>query len=147
MLETAEIGRKLEKDAYEVLVPDLRTALLKAQTAVEAARFPVIVLLNGMNAAGKGEMLNVLYEWLDARYLTTFVESPPTEEELRAAAVLALLDGAAPSGRIGLLPQQLVHAADPRARSRQDRRGGARARASAHLDLREGAHRRRRAHR
>ena len=102
MLETAEIGRKLEKDAYEALVPDLRTALLKAQTAVEAARFPVIVLLNGMNAAGKGDMLNVLYEWLDARYLTTFVEDPPTEEELERPPFWRYWMALPPAGRVGL---------------------------------------------
>jgi polyphosphate:AMP phosphotransferase len=102
MLETAEIGLKLEKDAYEAIVPELRTALLKAQTAVEAARFPVIVLLNGMNAAGKGEMLNVLYEWLDARYLTTFVEGPPTEEERERPPFWRYWMALPAAGRVGL---------------------------------------------
>ncbi len=102
MLETAEIGRSLDKEAYEALVPGLRTALLKAQTKVEVARFPVIVLLNGMNAAGKGEMLNVLYEWLDARYLTTFVEHPPTEEERERPLFWRYWMALPTAGRIGL---------------------------------------------
>jgi polyphosphate:AMP phosphotransferase len=102
MLETAELGLSLEKEAYEALVPDLRTALLKAQTRVEVARFPVIVLLEGMNAVGKGEMLNVLYEWLDARYLSTFVENPPTEEERERPLFWRYWMALPPAGRIAL---------------------------------------------
>lgn len=102
MLETAEIGCTLDKEAYEAMVPELRTALLKAQAACAAARVPVLVLLNGMSSAGKGEMLNVLYEWLDARYLTTFVEGPPTEEERERPAYWRYWMALPPAGRIGV---------------------------------------------
>jgi polyphosphate:AMP phosphotransferase len=47
-------------------------------------------------------MLNVLYEWLDARYLTTFVEHPPTEEESERPLFWRYWMGLPTAGRIGL---------------------------------------------
>jgi polyphosphate:AMP phosphotransferase len=47
-------------------------------------------------------MLNVLYEWLDARYLTTFVENPPTEEERERPPFWRYWMALPPAGRIGL---------------------------------------------
>jgi polyphosphate:AMP phosphotransferase len=79
MFETAELGRELSKDAYEAVLPDIRTRLLKAQAALETANFSVVVLLNGVG--GMSETTNRLYEWLDARYLVTEAWSAPNEEE------------------------------------------------------------------
>jgi polyphosphate:AMP phosphotransferase len=79
MFETAELGRKISKEEYESALPELRTALLKAQAELEQQAFSVVVLVNGVG--GRGETVNVLNEWLDARYLVTEAWSAPTEEE------------------------------------------------------------------
>jgi polyphosphate kinase 2 (PPK2 family) len=79
MFETAELGRKTSKEEYESALPELRTALLKAQVALEQQGFSVVVLVNGVG--GRSETANVLNEWLDARYLVTEAWSPPNEEE------------------------------------------------------------------
>jgi polyphosphate kinase 2 (PPK2 family) len=81
VFETAEIGKKLSKAEFDATLPEFRNELLKAQTRLETADFPVIVLINGADGAGKGDTLNRLYEWLDARYLTTFAYGPPSEDE------------------------------------------------------------------
>ncbi len=102
MFETAEIGRTLSKQAFEAALPELRTRLLQAQTKLERAGFPVIVLLNGADAAGKGDTLNVLHEWLDARYLSTFAYAPPSEEERERPEFWRFWMALPPSGRVGL---------------------------------------------
>jgi AMP-polyphosphate phosphotransferase len=79
MFETAELGQKISKGEYESALPELRTALLKAQAELEQQGFSVVVLINGVG--GRGETVNVLNEWLDARYLLTEAWSPPNEEE------------------------------------------------------------------
>jgi len=81
MFEAAELGRKLPKDEYAAIVPELRTALLKAQARLEGANFSVVVLLNGLAGSGVDETAKVLSEWLDARYLHTEAYAEPTEEE------------------------------------------------------------------
>jgi len=75
------LGRALSKQDYEAAIGDLRTSLLKVQAEVEQANFPVIVLLNGADGAGKPETLNMLNEWFDARYLRTEAYDEPTEAE------------------------------------------------------------------
>ncbi|MEI9942409.1 MAG: polyphosphate:AMP phosphotransferase [Pseudomonadota bacterium] len=81
MLKSAELGRTLSKQDYDAGLGDLRTSLLKAQAELEQANFPVMILLNGADGAGKAETLNVLSEWLDARFLRTEAFAEPTEAE------------------------------------------------------------------
>jgi polyphosphate:AMP phosphotransferase len=102
MFEAAELGQKVTKHEYEAELPELRTRLLKAQALLEAAGFPVIVLINGADAAGKSETTNVLHEWLDARYLVTEGYSKPTEEEREHPEFWRFWRWLPPSGRIAI---------------------------------------------
>src|SRR6187551_1059063 len=81
MLISAELGRTLSKQDYEAALGGLRTALLKVQAEVEQAKVPVIIVLSGADGAGKGETLNLLSEWFDARFLRTEAYDKPTEAE------------------------------------------------------------------
>ncbi len=72
MFETAEIGHKLGKKVYEREEPKLRQALLAAQyRLLESGKFPVIIVVNGVNGAGKGETVNLFNEWMDPRHIRT----------------------------------------------------------------------------
>jgi len=81
MLKSAELGRVLSKQEYDAALGDLRTSLLKVQAELEQAKFPVIVLINGADGAGKAETLNLLNEWFDARYVSTEAYGKPSEAE------------------------------------------------------------------
>lgn len=81
MLKSAELGRVLSKEDYEAAVGELRTSLLKVQAELAQANFPVIVLINGEEGAGRSETLNTLNEWFDARFLQNEAFEAPTEEE------------------------------------------------------------------
>lgn len=102
MFETAELGRTLSKQEYEAVVPELRTALLKAQARLEGAGFSVVVLINGVAGAGKSETANVLHEWLDARYLVTEAWAPSSKEERDRPELWRYWMWLPPAGRIGL---------------------------------------------
>jgi polyphosphate:AMP phosphotransferase len=102
MFEAAELGRVCSKSEYAQAVPGIRTRLLKAQALLEHAPFPVIVLINGVDGAGKRETTNLLHEWLDARYLASEVYSPPTEEERERPEFWRFFRWLPPRGRIGL---------------------------------------------
>lgn len=66
MFESAEIGHAIDKETYDAAVPELREALLQAQYRLKAqARFPVLILINGIEGAGKGETIKLLNEWMD----------------------------------------------------------------------------------
>jgi polyphosphate:AMP phosphotransferase len=102
MFETAELGRELDKQAYESQVPALRTELLRLQRAVAAAARPVYLLIHGVDGSGRGDVLNLLHEWLDARYLDTFALSDPTEEERQRPAYWRYWMHCPARGRIGV---------------------------------------------
>jgi polyphosphate:AMP phosphotransferase len=83
MFESAEIGHSVDKDTYEAAVPALREALLEAQYELkQQARFPVIILINGIEGAGKGETVKLLNEWMDPRLIEVRTFDQPTDEEL-----------------------------------------------------------------
>ena len=83
MFESAEIGHAIDDDTYEARLPALREALLEAQYELkQQARFPVIVLINGVEGAGKGETVKLLNEWMDPRLIEVRTFDEKTDEEL-----------------------------------------------------------------
>ncbi|MCB1799312.1 MAG: polyphosphate:AMP phosphotransferase [Gammaproteobacteria bacterium] len=81
MFDTAKIGRTLSKEAYRAEVEDLRTQLLEAQIALRERNIPVYLLIAGMEGAGKGEVVNALDEWLDARGVNVYAFWDESDEE------------------------------------------------------------------
>jgi polyphosphate:AMP phosphotransferase len=81
VFETAELGSKLSKAEFAQQEPALRTELLRLQREITKAKVPVLILIHGLDGAGRGDVLNLLHEWLDARYLVTYAPGEPTEEE------------------------------------------------------------------
>ena len=83
MFESAELGHAIDKERYDAEEPELRHALLEAQyELVKQARFPVVILIAGVDGAGKGETLNLLNEWMDPRHIQTNAMRPMGEDDL-----------------------------------------------------------------
>jgi polyphosphate:AMP phosphotransferase len=103
MFESAEIGHKISKAAYRDAVPGLRAALLDAQVSLlEKRKTPVVVLISGQDGAGKGETINVLYEWMDARFISTLAFSEPTDEERERPPMWRYWRSLPPKGHVGI---------------------------------------------
>ena len=81
MFEAAEIGAKVSKEDYQAALPQLRADLVNAQFDLKKADFPVLLMLAGDDRVGCNEVLNVLHEWMDARYLQTSVFGEMSQEE------------------------------------------------------------------
>ena len=81
MFESAELGRTVDKEAFEARVPELREELLELQHRLKTAPFSVLIVVAGVEGSGKGETVNLLLEWLDARGVATHALGQPTEEE------------------------------------------------------------------
>jgi polyphosphate:AMP phosphotransferase len=67
MFESAELGRTMSKAEFERRVPRLRARLVQAEFALKKAQAPVIIIVSGVDGAGKGEVVHRLSEWLDPR--------------------------------------------------------------------------------
>ena len=103
MFESAEIGHKIDKETYKKEVPALRAALQDAQYDLkENGKIPVIVLVSGQDGAGKGETINILYEWMDPRFISTLAFSAPSDEERARPFMWRYWRALPPKGRIGV---------------------------------------------
>jgi polyphosphate:AMP phosphotransferase len=81
MFETAEIGNSIDKATYNREVPLVRSALLGAQKQLGGADVSVVVVVGGVEGAGKGDTVNLLLAWMDARGIQTHAFWDPTDEE------------------------------------------------------------------
>ncbi|MDH4559205.1 polyphosphate:AMP phosphotransferase [Pseudomonas sp. BN417] len=115
MFESAEIGHSIDKETYEKALLELREALLEAQFELkQKARFPVLVLINGIEGAGKGETVKLLNEWMDPRLINVESFLRPSDEELARPSQWRFWRRLPPKGKIGIFfgnwYSQMLHA-------------------------------------
>jgi polyphosphate:AMP phosphotransferase len=103
MFESAELGHKIDKATYDAEVPGLREALLDAQFDLsEKAKFPVIILIGGLDGAGRGETVNLINEWMDPRFIETHGMGEPSDEEMERPMMWRFWRALPPKGKIGV---------------------------------------------
>ncbi len=103
MFESAEVGHAIDKESFRREEAILRQELLQAQTALRAqGQFPVMLLISGVDGAGKGETIARLYEWMDPRFLTTLAFTEPSDEERERPRMWRYWRALPPRGRIGM---------------------------------------------
>jgi polyphosphate:AMP phosphotransferase len=103
MFEVAELGRRVSKKDFAQREPALRTALLEAQRQLRAAGIPVIVIVSGVEGAGKGEVVNRFHAWLDSRWVETHAYFNETDEERERPWEWRFWRTLPPRGSIGIL--------------------------------------------
>src|ERR1051326_9197433 len=103
MFGTGELGRKVSKAEYEKREPSVRLGLLQAQDQLKEGTFPVIVLIGGVEGAGKGETVNKLHEWMDPRHIRTAAFGERTEEERERPRMWRYWMALPARGQIGIL--------------------------------------------
>jgi AMP-polyphosphate phosphotransferase len=104
MFESAEIGHKLGKSEFKREEPGLRQRLLELQyRLLDKGDFPVIILVNGVDGAGKGETVNLFNEWMDPRHIHTHAFGELTDAERGRPEMWRFWQVLPPKGRIGIL--------------------------------------------
>src|SRR5690349_15728145 len=104
MFEAADLDHRVEKSAWRREAPKLRRALLEAQLALLAQpRFAVVVLIAGVQGAGRGETVNLLHEWMDPRHIETVAFGAPSQEERERPELWRYWNALPPKGKIGVL--------------------------------------------
>ncbi len=103
MFESAELGHTIDKETYAREEPVLREALLAAQyELLGAKKFPLIILISGVDGAGKGETVNLLHEWMDPRHLAAHAFGAPTDEEAARPPFWRFWRVLPPKGKTGI---------------------------------------------
>ncbi len=102
MFEIAELGQKLDRATFEMRLPGVRERLLDAQFRLKSADSSLIILIGGVEGAGKGETVNLLLEWLDSRGIATHALGKPNREERERPEHYRFWRRLPPKGSIGI---------------------------------------------
>ena len=103
MFESAELGHKVKKTVYDREEPKLREALLNAQYDLyKDGRFPILILIAGVEGAGKSETVNLLNEWMDPRHMYAHAFPEPSDEERERPAMWRYWRALPPKAKIGI---------------------------------------------
>jgi polyphosphate kinase 2 (PPK2 family) len=81
MFRTAELGRKVSKEEFDQIAPNLRIEMIDLQQKIRAAGFPVLLVFAGVDGGGKGESVNLINEWMDPRWIETHAYGESSDEE------------------------------------------------------------------
>ncbi len=103
MFESAELGHSIDKATFEAAVPALREALLEAQYELQQqGRFALLILISGIEGAGKGETVKLLNEWMDPRLIQVSTFDQQSDEELARPPAWRYWRQLPGKGRIGI---------------------------------------------
>lgn len=81
MLDNLDLDLCLDKEIYQSQIEDLMRQLRSLQKACWDKKLPVIVVLEGWAAAGKGALVKKIVNYMDPRGFAVHPIFPPTEEE------------------------------------------------------------------
>ena len=81
MFEAAEVGRNVSKADYRTAEPEMHMRLLNLQQALRKTRRSLIVIVSGVEGAGKGEVVDNLHRWFDTRDVRTHAFWDESDEE------------------------------------------------------------------
>src|SRR5690606_37934626 len=104
MFAEAQSDPSLSKEAYEAQEARLRVALLKAQyERLERAERALLIVVAGIDGAGKGATINLLNEWMDPRHIDTLAFGAPTAEEQAHPPFWRFWKALPPKGKTGIV--------------------------------------------
>lgn len=82
MFQSARLSAPLSATDFDRLEPAVRTALLSAQRRViQTGAMSVVVVVAGVDGAGKNDAIARLHEWMDVRYLACNAYEEETDVE------------------------------------------------------------------
>jgi len=81
MLEKIDLSKRVDKDVYKQVMDEAEEKLGLLQRACKEAGIPVMIVFEGMGAAGKGVQINRLIQALDPRGFDVYACNRPSEDE------------------------------------------------------------------
>lgn len=81
MFEVAELGLKLSSQEFDAKERALHTRLLELQRTLKQSGSAVVIVIAGVEGAGKGGVVNRINEWLDSRGIVTNAFLEETDDQ------------------------------------------------------------------
>lgn len=103
MFETAELGRTVSKAQFDAQEPQLHAKLLNLQRKLRDLQVPVVIVISGVEGAGKGGVVNRLNTWFDSRGVRTNAFWELSDEERESPRYWRFWRALPVRGSIGLM--------------------------------------------
>lgn len=81
MFESVELGQSVSKDEFKEQETEIRAQLLQLQRDLRESKIATLIIVAGVEAAGKGDVVNRLNKWFDNRGIQTHAFWDETDEE------------------------------------------------------------------
>ncbi|MFN5516152.1 MAG: polyphosphate:AMP phosphotransferase [Cyanobacteriota bacterium] len=101
MLDTLDLSLSLDKETYRTQIEDLMRQLRDLQEACWHEKAPVIIVLEGWAAAGKGTLLKKIINYMDPRGFAVNPTFQATEQERRYPFLWRFWEKLPPRGSLG----------------------------------------------
>ncbi len=102
MLKDIDLSRKLDKSEYKDVKDTLELELASLERRARKLGIPVLIVFEGWNAAGKGDLINKLILPMDPRGFTVHAMRAPTEEESLRPFLWRYWTRLPPRGRVAI---------------------------------------------
>lgn len=104
MFERAERDPSMDEKEYERRELVLRTELLQQQYELLKQRDrAVLIVVAGVDGAGKGSAINLLNEWMDPRHIRTLAFGAPSVDEAQRPAMWRYWNAPPALGQTGIV--------------------------------------------
>ena len=81
MFDTVILGRSCPGKEYDQYEPMLRMKVYEAQQICREKKFPLLIIVSGLESTGRGQVMNKITEWMDEKFLTNHVFWRETDEQ------------------------------------------------------------------
>lgn len=102
MLKELDLKAAMEKEEYEPLMEALKPRLTMLQQQIIKEKIPVVVIFEGLSAAGKGATVNSLILNFDARGFTVYNTRPAEPCEMRVPWLARFVEKIPSYGRMAI---------------------------------------------
>jgi polyphosphate:AMP phosphotransferase len=102
MLDAIAPDSEVTKNQYDAAIPQMRVDLVNAQYDLQSADFAVLINLAGDDRLGCEEIVDLLQDWMDGRYIDVHFHGEPSEEERERPYFWRYWRTLPPKGRIGI---------------------------------------------
>lgn len=109
MLEKVDLNQKTDKETYKKVSKELGVRLGILQRRLKAEKIPVMIVFEGLPAAGKGTLINRLIEPLDPRGFHVYASRQANEEEIMRPFLWRYFTKTPEDGRIAIYDRSWYH--------------------------------------